>query len=48
MSLFPFGGVEDTETLPAPGGIIAAPSGPLFFDGGSVWAHRFTIAVPIR
>ena len=30
------------------GGIIAAPSSPLFFQGGSETSHHFTIAVPIR
>ncbi|GLC24112.1 hypothetical protein [Roseisolibacter agri] len=30
------------------GGIIAAPSAPLFFDGGRASAHTFTIVVPLR
>ena len=30
------------------GGIIAAPSGPLFFRGGSETSHHFTVSLPIR
>ena len=30
------------------GGIIAAPSAPLFFQGGSETSHHFMISVPIR
>lgn len=46
---FPFG-MEETRTVApaAAGGIIAAPSGPLFIDGGSVVAQRLTISVPLR
>jgi hypothetical protein len=46
---FPFG-MEETRTAGPlnAGGIIAAPSGPLFIDGGSVWAQRVTVTVPIR
>ncbi|MEO8624130.1 MAG: hypothetical protein ABI625_23825 [bacterium] len=32
----------------ATGGIIAAPSSPLFFQGGRETSHHFTISVPIR
>lgn len=45
---FPFA-MEETRTVaPDAGGIIAAPSGPLFIDGGSVWAQRVMVTVPIR
>ncbi len=42
--------VEETVLAGSPGsgGIIAAPSGPLFIDAGSVLAQRVTISVPLR
>ena len=36
------------DATPAAGGIIAAPSSPLFFQGGSETSHHLTISVPIR
>ena len=48
MILPMFGGRDVAVASPGAGGIIAAPSGPLFIDGGSSWAHRVTIAVPVR
>ena len=36
------------DAAPAAGGIIAAPSSPLFFQGGSETSHHLTISVPIR
>lgn len=48
--LMPIGGdrVEMTAASPVSGGIIAAPSSPLFFQGGSETSHHFMISVPIR
>ncbi len=37
-----------TEAAPRSGGIIAAPSSPLFFEGGSEKSHHFMISLPIR
>lgn len=34
--------------LDAPGGIIAAPSAPLFLESGKETSHRFMVAVPVR
>ncbi len=38
----------DSASFAQAGGIIAAPSAPLFFQGGSEKSHHFTISVPIR
>jgi hypothetical protein len=35
------------ESASRAGGIIAAPSSPLFFQGGSETSHHFMISVPI-
>ena len=40
--------VRFDAATPSTGGIIAAPSSPLFFNGGSETSHHFTISVPIR
>jgi hypothetical protein len=46
---FPNGGdVMVNAPTASTGGIIAAPSSPLFFQGGSETSHHFTISVPIR
>jgi hypothetical protein len=41
-------GDDVTVVQPAPGGIIAAPSRPLDFDGGTAITNRFTVSVPLR
>lgn len=48
--LLPTGGdrVFLTSPVAEAGGIIAAPSSPLFFRGGSEKSHHFMITVPIR
>lgn len=38
----------DRVSAPAAGGIIAAPSSPLFFQQGRQTSHHFTVAVPMR
>jgi len=40
--------VAGPSSLDATGGVIAAPSSPLTFDGGTVSTHKFWISVPIR
>jgi hypothetical protein len=40
--------VVGPSSLDATGGVIAAPSSPLTFDGGTVSTHKFWISVPIR
>ena len=40
--------IFNSPSAQATGGIILAPSSPLFFQGGSETSHHFTIAVPIR
>ena len=40
--------IFSTADARATGGIIAAPSSPLFFQGGSETSHHFTISLPIR
>ncbi|MGQ0646860.1 MAG: hypothetical protein ACT4P7_04775 [Gemmatimonadaceae bacterium] len=42
------GGDDVSVAPPAPGGVIAAPSAPLTFDGGRAVIHRFSISIPIR
>lgn len=44
-----FGG-EDTDVVapPSSGGIIAAPSRPLFFESGTAFTHRLVLVLPIR
>jgi hypothetical protein len=37
-----------TTPIADTGGIIAAPSSPLFFNGGSETSHHFMISLPIR
>jgi hypothetical protein len=44
-SVVVFGPVVDVA---APGGIIAAPSAPLFLESGTETSHRFMVAVPIH
>jgi hypothetical protein len=44
-----FGGTTVTDAVaPGGGGVIAAPSGPLFFEGGRATSHQFLVSVPVR
>ncbi|HVT37784.1 MAG TPA: hypothetical protein VHE78_01945 [Gemmatimonadaceae bacterium] len=50
-SCMDFGGQRAIASAPAPvsaGGIIAAPSAPLTFDGGTVTSHKVWFSIPIR
>ena len=40
--------VSVTAPTPEPGGVIAAPSSPLTFDGGRALVHRVSVRIPIR
>jgi hypothetical protein len=40
--------VQDSAPVASAGGIIAAPSAPLFIQGVSARSHHFSISVPIR
>lgn len=49
--LLPLGGgdrVTVTAAAPSTGGIIAAPSSPLFLQSGAETSHHFMVSVPIR
>jgi hypothetical protein len=49
---FSFGGDKVTVVIPpaatSTGGVIAAPSSPLTFNGGTASSHKFWISIPIR
>ena len=49
-NILPTGGDRISFSAPtaSTGGIIAAPSSPLFFQGGSETSHHLTISLPIR
>ena len=47
-NLMPGGGDAVQVVSPSAGGIIAAPSSPLFFRGGSETSHHIMISLPIR